>query len=43
MKATDPEMLMVPLVTMLAAAIWAALPPLLRAVRIDPAALLRSE
>jgi putative ABC transport system permease protein len=42
-KATDPDMLMVPLVTMLAAAALAALPPLLRAVHIDPAALLRSE
>ena len=42
-KATDPDMLMVPLVTILAAAILAALPPLLRAVHIDPAALLRSE
>jgi hypothetical protein len=42
-KATDPDMLMVPLVTMLAAAALAALSPLLRAVHIDPAALLRSE
>jgi putative ABC transport system permease protein len=42
-KATDPDMLMVPLVTMLAAAALAAVPPLLRAVHIDPAALLRSE
>jgi predicted permease len=42
-KATDPNMLMVPLLAMLAAAILAAVPPILRAVQIDPAALLRSE
>jgi ABC-type antimicrobial peptide transport system permease subunit len=42
-KATDPNMLALPLITMLGAAVLAALPPVLRAVRIDPAALLRSE
>jgi ABC-type antimicrobial peptide transport system permease subunit len=42
-KATDPNMLALPLISMLGAAMLAALPPVLRAVHIDPAALLRSE
>ena len=42
-KATDPGLLALPLVTMLGAAVLAALPPVLRAIHIDPAALLRSE
>jgi putative ABC transport system permease protein len=39
----DPSMLAMPAVTILAAALVAALPPVLRAVRIDPAATLRAE
>ena len=39
----DPALLAVPLATLLGAAILAAIPPLLRALRIDPAALLRAE
>jgi predicted permease len=42
-KATNPRMLALPLITMLGAAILAALPPSIRAIRIDPAVLLRSE
>jgi predicted permease len=41
--AGDPNLLALPLITMLGAAVLAALPPVLRAVRIDPAVLLRSE
>lgn len=42
-KATDIAVLTVPLLTLLAAALLAALPPTLQAVRVDPAQALRSE
>lgn len=42
-KATDLAMLAIPSLTILAAAILAALPPVIHAVRIDPAGLLRAE
>ncbi len=42
-KANDPAMLATPLVTLLSAAVLAAVPPVIRAVRIDPAALLRCD
>jgi ABC-type antimicrobial peptide transport system permease subunit len=42
-KATDARMLALPVVTIFTAALLAALPPVLRAVRIDPATALRSE
>jgi predicted permease len=42
-KPTDPAMLALPSVTILAAALLAALPPVIHAVRIDPATVLRSE
>ncbi len=42
-KPTDLAMLAAPTVTIFAAAILAALPPVLRAVKIDPAQTLRSE
>ncbi|HEV2382511.1 MAG TPA: ABC transporter permease [Terriglobia bacterium] len=42
-KPGDPRMLMLPALTILAAAIMAALPPVIRAVRIDPAMMLRAE
>jgi predicted permease len=42
-KASDPRLLAWPLIAMLGAALLAALPPVIRAVHIDPAALLRSE
>jgi len=42
-RATDPRMLAFPALTILAAASLAALPPLFRAVRIDPAKTLRDE
>ena len=42
-KASDPGMIALPLVTLFAAALLAALPPAIRAVRIDPARTLRSE
>jgi predicted lysophospholipase L1 biosynthesis ABC-type transport system permease subunit len=42
-KATDLMMLAVPLLTIFAAALLAALPPVIHAVRIDPAAMLRAE
>jgi predicted permease len=42
-KATDVGIIVVPLLTLLFAAILAALPPAIRAVRIDPARTLRSE
>ena len=41
--AADATVLVVPIVTTLAATILAALPPVLRAVRIDPASMLRAE
>jgi putative ABC transport system permease protein len=42
-KATDLGIIVVPLLTLLSAAVLAALPPAIRAVRIDPARTLRSE
>jgi hypothetical protein len=42
-KASDPNLLAWPLASMLGAAVLAALPPVLRAIHIDPATLLRSE
>ncbi|HEY6291462.1 MAG TPA: ABC transporter permease [Terriglobia bacterium] len=42
-KPTDPRMLAVPALTILAAALLAALPPVIRAVQIDPATTLRAE
>jgi ABC-type antimicrobial peptide transport system permease subunit len=42
-KPADPAMLALPLLTILAAALLAALPAVFHAVRIDPAAMLRSE
>jgi predicted permease len=42
-KAGDPAMLALPSLTILAAALLAALPAVVHAVRIDPAAMLRAE
>jgi predicted lysophospholipase L1 biosynthesis ABC-type transport system permease subunit len=42
-RPTDPAMLGLPLLTILAAALLAALPAVIRAVRIDPASMLRGE
>lgn len=42
-RATDAGALAIPALTFLAAAILAALPPLLRAIRVDPVQVLRSE
>ncbi|MES1257641.1 MAG: FtsX-like permease family protein, partial [Acidobacteriota bacterium] len=42
-KATDPGMLALPALAILAAALLAALPAVIRAVRIDPAVALRAE
>jgi predicted permease len=42
-KATDPGAVAVPLLTLLVAALAAALPPAIRATRIDPGQTLRSE
>jgi putative ABC transport system permease protein len=42
-KATDPPMLAIPVITMLTAALLAALPPVLHAIHIDPAGMLRAE
>jgi putative ABC transport system permease protein len=42
-KPTDPGMLALPAVTIVALAIVAALPPVVHAVRIDPARMLRAE
>lgn len=42
-KPSDPGMLAFPAFTILAAALLAALPPATRAVRIDPARMLRAE
>ena len=42
-KAADPKQMALPLITLLAAAALAALPPVLRAIHLDPAKLLRSE
>ena len=42
-KATDVAVLAVPSLTILAAAVLAAVPAVIRAVRIDPAAMLRAD
>jgi putative ABC transport system permease protein len=42
-KMTDLGIVVAPLLTLLTAASLAALPPAIRAVRIDPAQTLRSE
>jgi len=42
-KTTDLAMLATPLLALSAAAVVAALPPILRAVHVDPATALRSE
>ena len=42
-KPGDPAMLARPTVTILAAALLAALPAVFQAVRIDPVAMLRAE
>jgi predicted permease len=42
-KATDPSIIAAPAITILAAALLAALPPVFRAIRIDPVEMLRSE
>ena len=42
-KATDPSALAAPALALIAAAILAALPPVIRAVHIDPVKVLRSE
>ena len=42
-RPTDPGMLVLPSLTILAAAILAALPAVVRAVRIDPVTMLRAE
>jgi len=42
-KPTDPAMLALPSLIILAAALLAAMPGVIRAVRIDPAAVLRAE
>jgi predicted permease len=42
-KPSDPAMLALPSLTILVAALLAALPPTIRAVRIDPVTVLRSE
>jgi ABC-type lipoprotein release transport system permease subunit len=42
-KATDPPMLIVPTLVLIAVAILAAIPAVIRASRIDPASMLRVE
>ena len=42
-KPTDATMLMLPALTLVAAAFLAALPPVIRAVRTDPVTILRAE
>ena len=42
-RAVDPFPLLMPLVTLALAAVLAAVPPVMRAVRIDPAKILRAE
>ena len=42
-KATDAGMVVAPILALFIAAVLAALPPVIRAVRIDPARTLRSE
>jgi putative ABC transport system permease protein len=42
-KASDPVTLAIPALTIAAAALLAAVPAVLHAVKIDPASMLRSE
>ncbi len=42
-KATDPWAIAIPLLTILSAALLAAIPPVIRAVRTDPTQMLRAE
>lgn len=42
-KPTDPRMLGLPVIVILATALLAALPPIIRAVRLDPATTLRDQ
>ena len=42
-KPSDPRMLAIPALTIVAAALLAAVPPVIHAVRIDPAKTLRAE
>jgi predicted permease len=42
-KPSDPRVLALPALTILAVALLAALPPVIRAVRIEPATMLRAE
>ena len=42
-KATDPAMLTLPALTILAAALLAALPAVIRAVRTNPVTIMRAE
>jgi len=42
-KSTDPGAVVAPLLTLLGAALLAAVPPAIRAVQVDPAQTLRSE
>jgi ABC-type antimicrobial peptide transport system permease subunit len=42
-KGTDPSMLIAPALVLLAAALLAALPAILRAARIDPSIMLRAD
>jgi ABC-type lipoprotein release transport system permease subunit len=42
-KATDVSSLVAPMLALIITAILAALPPIVRAVRIDPLKVLRSE
>jgi hypothetical protein len=42
-EATDPALMAVPIATMLVTAMFAAIRSVLRAIRIDRSALLRSE
>jgi ABC-type antimicrobial peptide transport system permease subunit len=42
-RPSDPRMVALPALTILASALLAALPPVISAVRIDPAETLRAE
>jgi ABC-type antimicrobial peptide transport system permease subunit len=42
-KATDLPMLAAPVIAVVAAAVTASLPPVIRAVRIDPVSMMRAE
>jgi putative ABC transport system permease protein len=42
-KTTDFTILAAPVVTVITAAVMASLPPIIRAVRIDPVAMIRAE